>query len=216
MQKNLIVLGAPNSLSQIEKSFAGYRFHFCEDPVSFQRELMRIGDKVAVLEVDICSLRHVEGVLQLSNSCVGSLKFIFIARESERSALQKYGRHPQMLFLTSVDRAKFPFLVTKFLSSGNVFPRSAQRQLLATPMIIQALNWTSSVPALQRRGHFIDFAPQGAQLYLPQSSFKVKEFVSVIYQNQNHSWVTVESQLRWERLLADGGQCLGVQFLAIA
>lgn len=220
MQRILLTLASAKTLSYFEPSFQGYLLRQCHSLEGLKAHLLQTQQVLILAEFPRCTARHVEAFLSLKREVPISktlqMQLIFFSQSIDFSVYQKFAREPHLLLIPEADRLKAPYLTGKFLQGEPVFMRSSPRQLMSSPVLIKSTNWISQENLPQRKGRFLDFATQGAKLYLPQRLFKPKDYISVLYQSQNQEWITVECQLRWESPTPDGGQMMGVQFLAIA
>lgn len=212
VQRTVLSLVAAKTLSHFETVFRGSLVRQCHSLDGLKLQLKQ-NDRVVVLaEFDHCTSRHVKAFMSLK----GRMRLIIVAKSIDISVYQKFSRHPDLLLVLKTDLLKAYFLTSKFFQGDPVYMRSAERIDSSAPVLIKSTNWVSQQILRQRKGRFLDCAKQGARLYLPERMFGLKEFVSVLYQLENQEWVTVECQLRWEVATPDGGQIMGVQFLAIA
>lgn len=221
MQKpTLLNLASAKVLSYFDPCFQGYSIRQCHSLASLKNFLTTTPTAFILTEFECTTARHVEAFQSLRAELKGvnpALNLIVFTKTIETSLFQKYARSPSLLLVTEAEKKRAAYFASKFLQGNPVYLRSSERQTMAAPVMVKSTDWTKSpVPGVQTKGHFIDFAQQGARLYLPQRSFRVKDYISVLYQSQNKEWITVESQLRWEAPTPEGGQMLGIQFLAIA
>ncbi|WP_413557050.1 PilZ domain-containing protein [Bdellovibrio sp. HCB209] len=211
-QRTVLSLVSSKTLSHFETVFRGCLLRQCHSLEGLKLQLAQNQKVVVLAEFDYCTSRHVKAFMSLK----GRMRLIVIAKSIDVSVYQKYARHPDLLLIPKSDILQAFFLTSKFFDGDPVYMRSAVRQETSAPALVKSTNWVSQDSIRQRKGRFMDFAKQGARLYLPERMFGLKEFVSVLYQLENQEWVTVECQLRWEVATPDGGQIMGVQFLAIA
>jgi hypothetical protein len=221
VQRTVLSLVSGKTLSHFETAFRGCLVRQCHSLDALKVQLKANQRALILLEFEHCTARHIEAFLSLVPKSVKGpskiqMRMIIIAKSMEMAAFQKYARHPDLLLILKSDIVKAYYLTSKFLQGDPVYMRSAVRQATSSPVVVKSTNWISPENLSQRKGRFLDFAKQGARLYLPQRTFKTKDYVSVLYQLENQGWITVECQLRWEEATADGGQMIGVQFLAIA
>lgn len=221
VQRTVLSLVSGKTLSHFEMAFRGCLVRQCHSLEALKIQLKGNQRALILLEFEHCTARHIEAFLSLvpprpKNRNGQQVRMIMLAKSMYMDAFQKYGRHPDLLLILKSDIVKAYYLTSKFLHGDPVYMRSSVRQMSSSPVVVKSTNWISQENLSQRKGRFLDFAKQGARLYLPQRTFRAKDYVSVLYQLENQGWITVECQLRWEEATADGGQMIGVQFLAIA
>ncbi|QLY23804.1 PilZ domain-containing protein [Bdellovibrio sp. KM01] len=221
IQRTVLSLVSAKTLSHFGNSFRGSNIRQCHSLESLKTQLVRNKRVVVVAEFDRCTSRHVDAFISLMKDVSAAyrnhqMKLIVFAKSIDASVYQKFARHLNLMLILEAEALTAPYLTSKFLHGDPVFLRSSPRMQMTAPVLVKTTNWVSQVNLLQKKGRFLDFATQGARLYLPQRLFEAKDYVSVLYQLANEEWVTVECQLRWESSTPDGGQVLGVQFLAIA
>jgi hypothetical protein len=220
VHRTVLSLVSAKTLSHFGISFQGSYIRQCHSLESLKTQLKQNQRVIIVAEFSRCTSRHVDAFMSLMKDVPTNtkhpLKLIIYAKSIDASVYQKFARHPRLLLILEADALTAPYLTSKFLHGDPVYLRSMPRQQMTAPVLVKTTNWVSQVNLLQKKGRFLDFTSQGARLYLPQRIFKPKDYVSVLYQLSTQEWITVECQLRWESSTPDGGQMLGVQFLAIA
>ncbi len=220
MQKlTLLTLASAKTLSYFEPCFQDYHIHQCHSLDSMKSFLRKTASGLILAEFPKCTSRHVEAFMALRSEMImknSHLNLMFFSQSIDFSVYQKFPRDRSLLLVSEAEKQKAPMLASKFLQGQPVFLRNSERQPMESPVLVKSTDWTGQLSTPRTKGRFIDFAQQGARLYLPQKIFKVKDYISVLYQSSNKDWITVECQLRWEHPTPDGGQMLGIQFLAIA
>ncbi|WP_413293885.1 PilZ domain-containing protein [Bdellovibrio sp. HCB185ZH] len=221
VHRTVLSLVSAKTLSHFGNSFRGANIRQCHSLESLKTQLIQNHRVVVIVEFTRCTARHVDAFISLMKDVATAhkkrqMKLIIFAKSIDASVYQKFARHLNLLLILEAESLTAPYLTSKFLHGDPVFLRSSPRLQMTAPVLVKTTNWVSQVNLVQKKGRFLDFASQGARLYLPQRLFKAKDYVSVLYQLANEEWVTVECQLRWESSTPDGGQMLGVQFLALA
>ncbi len=219
--QELIYLSSSQKLPPYLQGVEGVRWHFSRNTEELKRYLMfQQGEVCVVVRSDFLSLRTVQAFtswLQFN----AKLSFIFIVQTIESAAYQMSLMSPKMLFLFESEGARIGNLVTRRLMGVPVKSRKQERvpvqsQVMLKKSVVAETSPTGGGVQFLREGLMNDFSKGGAQVSLGQSGVRVKDFVSLMYQNRHGRWVSVESQVRWVVSTTSGEQIIGVQFLAVS
>ncbi|NUN05647.1 MAG: PilZ domain-containing protein [Bdellovibrio sp.] len=172
-----------------------------------------------VVRVSNLTQRVIQAFLSWSHLYL-KISFIFIAQTIENTAHQMDALSSKLLFIYESESPRIAQIVTRRLMGLMVKTRKQERKPVQTPVILKK-SATEEVAAPGRvqylkEGQMRDFSKGGAQIFLGQECVRLKDFISLMYQNRNGEWVSVESQVRWVVSTGQGQQLIGVQFLALS
>ncbi|WP_374079724.1 PilZ domain-containing protein [Bdellovibrio bacteriovorus] len=178
------------------------------------------GEIFVIVRVENLTQRLVQAFLNWGKLNV-KLSFIFIAQTIEKTAQQVAFANTQMLFLFESEAPRIADLVTRRLLGLAVKSRKQERITVQSQVMLKKSVFAEESPTgrgvqFLREGQMQDFSKGGAQISIGQGQVKIKDFISLMYQNRHGQWVSVESQVRWVVSTAAGDQIIGVQFLAVS
>lgn len=166
------------------------------------------------------NMRTVEAFLSWNRLKV-KLSFIFIAPKIERPVHQVALSEPNVLVIFESEGERITELVTRRLRGLPVKSRKRERKPLQSQVVLKRSTLAESSPTGKMvqflgEGQMKDFSQGGAQIVLAQGGMRAKDFVSMMYRDYQGQWVSVESQVRWVTPTPQGGQIIGLQFLAVS
>ncbi|WII71911.1 PilZ domain-containing protein [Bdellovibrio sp. 22V] len=173
-----------------------------------------------VVRADFISRRTVQAFLGWAkvhaNTC-----FIFIAQTIESAAYQLSLSSAKVLFFHESEGERIGSLLARRIQGETVRSRRQERMAVQSQVMLKKSVMTKDSPTgagvqFLREGHMKDFSQGGAQISLGQGGVRVRDFISLMYQNRHGQWVSVESQVRWVVSTSLGEQIIGVQFLAVS
>ncbi|MBO9665728.1 MAG: PilZ domain-containing protein [Bdellovibrio sp.] len=149
------------------------------------------------------------------------LSFIFIAQTIDNAVFQLTLNNPQALVVRESDGSTITSMVTRCLQGLNLKSRRQERQAVEAPVMLKKFSADPQSPTgvgvqFLREGGMKDFSQGGALIEINDGTVSAKDFLSLMYRDQNGKWVSIESQVRWVSLSPSGYQIIGVQFLATA
>ncbi|MDG0817420.1 PilZ domain-containing protein [Bdellovibrio svalbardensis] len=173
-----------------------------------------------IVRSDFLSPRTVQAFISWTQLKV-KMSFIFIAQTIENSVYQLGLGSSTVLFLRESEGAAITGIVTRCLNGQGMKSRKSERQPVQSPVMLKKSMVAEQSPTgggvqFLREGSMTDFSQGGAQIEVTQGLVRVKDFVSLMYQDQCGKWVSVESQVRWIAASVTGQQIIGVQFLAVS
>lgn len=219
--RDLVFLSSSHSLPSYLQGIRGVRWHFTQNPEELKQYLMaQQGEILVVVRVENLTQRLVQAFLNWGKLNV-KLSFIFIAQTIEKTAQQVAFANTQMLFLFESEAPRITDLVTRRLLGLAVKSRKQERITVQSQVMLKKSVFAEESPTGRgvqfiREGQMQDFSKGGAQISIGQGQVKIKDFLSLMYQNRHGQWVSVESQVRWVVSTATGDQIIGVQFLAVS
>lgn len=219
--RDLVFLSSSQSLPSYLQGLRGVRWHFTQNPEELKQYLMKQqGEIFVIVRVENLTQRLVQAFLNWAKLNV-KLSFIFIAQTIEKTAQQVAFANTQMLFLFESEAPRIADLVTRRLLGLAVKSRKQERITVQSQVMLKKSIFAEESPTgrgvqFLREGQMQDFSKGGAQISVGQGQVKIKDFISLMYQNRHGQWVSVESQVRWVVSTATGDQIIGVQFLAVS
>lgn len=219
--KDVVYLSSSHDLPAYLQNLRGvrwYRSAGIEDLRQFLAQ--QSGDIFVIIRSDVVSPRLLEAFLSWTTMKVKAT-FIFIGQKVERAAYQLSLNHPKILILRESEGPRLSDLVTRRIQGQVVKSRKQERKPLMAQVMLKKSAYTSDSPTgklmqFLREGCMKDFSQGGAQISLPETLVSAKDFISLVYQDHQGKWVSVESQVRWAVSTERGEQIIGVQFLAVS
>ena len=208
--------GVPDYLQGLQ----GVRWVYPQGPKELKSYLDQQDEEVfVVVRVSNLTQRVIQAFLSWSHLYL-KLSFIFIAQTIENTAHQMDALSSKVLFLYESEYLRISEVVTRRLMGLVVKTRKQERKPVATSVILKKSltdeNESAGRVQFLKEGQMRDFSKGGAQIHLGQECVRLKDFISLMYQNRNGEWVSVESQVRWVVSTGAGQQLIGVQFLALS
>lgn len=186
------------------------------------KQLLKIfrQDARVVIRSDFLSKKTLEAFLGWTKAGL-RVFFIFIAQTIENSAYQVSLGHPEVVLIRESERKNIAQILERALEGKIVRSRKQERVSVQSPVILKksALSITSPIGAwvqMLREGQMQDFSAGGARVSLEQGSLRSRDYISLMYKNDQGQWVSVESQVRWVVSTGRGTEIIGVQFLAVS
>lgn len=186
------------------------------------KQLLKIFRQQArvVVRSDFLSKKTLEAFLSWSRAGL-EINFIFIAQTIENSAYQAGLEHPEVILIRESERKNIAQILERALEGKIVRTRRQERVSVQSQVILKksALSSTSPTGAwvqMLREGSMHDFSAGGARISLEQGSLRSRDYISLMYKNDQGQWVSVESQVRWVVSTGRGTEIIGVQFLAVS
>lgn len=173
-----------------------------------------------IVRSDFLNLRTVQAFMSWTQ-LQSKMSFIFIAQTIENSVYQMGLGNSRVLFLRESEGSAITGIVTRCLNGLGAKSRKSERQVVQASVMLKKSMVAEQSPTgggvqFLREGSMIDFSQGGAQIEVTQGLVCVKDFVSLMYQDQRGKWVSIESQVRWVASSVTGQQIVGVQFLAVS
>lgn len=219
--KDLIYLSSSQILPFYLQRLRGVRWYRAQGPSDLKEVLKsQQGEVHVIVRSDYLSLRAVQAFLSWGQVKVKA-SFIFIAQTIEKSVHQVALSHPHVLILRESERAQIGALVTRRLFGQKVQSRRQERMVVQAQVMLKKSIATEQSPTgawvqYLQEGFMVDFSEGGAQITLGREVVQKKDFLNLMYKNQQGVWVSIETQVRWVSNSAAGAQIIGVQFLAMS
>ncbi|MEN0058632.1 MAG: PilZ domain-containing protein [Bdellovibrio sp.] len=150
------------------------------------------------------------------------ISFIFLVQAIENAAYQMSLSHSKVLFFyESETRARLKELLKRYGAGLALRSRKQERAPVQAPVMLKKSVYAEHSPTgkgvqFLREGRIHDFSQGGARVAVIQGRVQEKDLISLMYQNNQGRWVSVESQVRWVVSTTGGEQIIGVQFLAVS
>ena len=198
----------------------GVRWNFAQDPEELKQILkLRHGEVCVVIRTKELNERVVKAFLSWTKIKT-KLSFIFIAQTIENAVYQLTLNSPAALVVRESDGRAIPFLIARCLNGLRLKSRRQERIPVDSPVMLKKFSTDPYSPTgagmqFLREGEMKDFSQGGALIKVKDGMVSSKDFVSLMYQDANGKWVSIESQVRWVAT-SPLGQVIGVQFLATA
>ena len=177
------------------------------------------GETCVIVRSEFLNIRIVQAFLSWAQ-LKGRMSFIFIAQTIENSVYQLGFGNSRVLFVHESEGSRITELVHRCLSGLGVKSRKAERLPVQSPIMLKKSMMAIQSPTgvgvqFLSEGAMKDFSQGGAQIEISTASVSVKDFVSLMYQDQQGKWVSIDSQVRWISSSVAVNQIIGVQFLAV-
>ncbi len=219
--RDIIYLSPSQALPTYLTQLRGVRWRWAQSPEKL-KQLINIqqGEICVIVRSDFLNLRTVQAFMSWTQ-LKAKMSFIFIAQTFENSVYQLGLGNSTALFLRESEGSSITGIVTRRLNGLMAKSRKSERQpvqaaVMLKKSVIAEQSPTGAGVQFLREGSMKDFSQGGAQIEVTQGLVHVKDFVSLMYQDQRGKWVSIESQVRWIASSVTGQQIIGVQFLAVS
>lgn len=218
--RDIIYLSPSQSLPDYLTQLRGVRWRWAQSTEKLKQLLnSQQGEICVIVRSEFLNIRTVQAFLSWAQ-LKGRMSFIFIAQTIENSVYQEGLGNSRVLFLRESEGTRITELVHRCLNGLGVKSRKAERLPVQSPIMLKKSMMAIQSPTgagvqFLREGSMKDFSQGGAQIEISTASVSVKDFVSLMYQDQQGKWVSIESQVRWVASSVAGNQIIGVQFLAV-
>lgn len=199
----------------------GVRWFLPQGPLQLKQFLQsQDGEVFVVIRVKHLTERVLQAFLSW-NRIYLKLSFIFVAEVIENAVHQVGDLKSRLLLFYESEGERISKAVTRRLLGFDVRSRRQERKLVQVPVMLKKSITEEKSPTgkgvqFLKEGQMRDFSKGGAQIELGQTCVRLRDFISIMYQNRNGEWVSVESQVRWVVSTSQGQQLVGVQFLAVS
>lgn len=215
---DLIYLCSKQELPSYLAELHGVRWNWAQDPEQLKQILkMRHGEVCVVVRTEKLTERVVQAFLSWTK-VKPKLSFIFIAQVIENTVYQLTLNSSAVLVVRESDSRSVPFLISRCLNGLRLKSRRQERIPVDSPVMLKKFSSDPFSPTgvgmqFLREGEMKDFSQGGALIKVKDGMVSSKDFVSLMYQDANGKWVSIESQVRWVST-SPLGQVIGIQFLA--
>ena len=216
--RDLIYLCANQEVPAYLAELRGARWHWARDPEQLKQILkMRHGEVCVIVRTEKLTERVVQAFLTWTK-VKPKLSFIFIAQAIENTVYQLTLNSSAVLVVRESEGRTITNLVSRCLNGLSLKSRRQERIPVDSPVMLKKFNADPQSPIgsgmqFLREGEMKDFSQGGALIKVKDGMVSSKDFVSLMYQDANGKWVSIESQVRWVST-SPLGQVIGVQFLA--
>lgn len=221
--RDIIYLSSSQALPAYLTQLRGVRWRWAQSPEMLKKLIStQEGEVCVIIRSDVLSPRIAQAFISWAQLKVKArMSFIFIAQTIEKAVYQINLEGSSALFLTESEGFGITETVTRCLNGIIAKSRRSERKpVQATVMLKKSVvaekSPTGGGVQFLREGAMKDFSQGGAQIEINLGLVNVKDFISLMYQDQKGKWVSIEAQVRWIAASITGGQTFGVQFLAVS
>lgn len=219
--RSLIFFSSKEELPSYLQKIRGTRWQLANSSEKLKQALKsQKGEAFLVVHASFLSKKTVQAFLAWRVPRL-KISLIFIGQVIEKDVHQLLPTSSEALILFESEGERIGDLVTRRLMGRPVYNRKQERidvhsQVMLKKSIVAEQSPTGSWVQFLGGGLMQNFSQGGAQIVLPRGEMRARDFISLMYQDCQGQWVSVESQVRWVVSSTEGKQIIGVQFLAVS